>query len=761
MNAKLDVIKHIFNNVVYGVCSGKSLVCVQGSARSGKTYNIMILLIQCCLNPEFAKKMVLAYFNTKRKEEKWDEDPAVLERKAKELQVILQKNTIDISVIRYALPSLKRSVYKDFVEIMCKMGIYDQKRMNKTEMIYTFANGSTMEFFATADNEQKIRGSKRDIAFINEGNEIGGDEFSQLRMRTSMFTIIDYNPSFTDEHWLYQLLEDVRTYRFVSTFENNPFLSDAIKDEIRSYKFTNPALWSVFGLGEFAIVDGLVFPKGTWDTCTMEEIPDDAKTSLGIDIGYSGKGDPNVATQVWTKNIGGVKHIWINVVLYEAGLNETQMVHRLRPYNDLKKYIDSANPLYIRNFEDAGAKLVFPVKKYNNSVSEGIRAMQGYKIHIVKTSVEAIKEFKNYVWQKDRHGNYTDVPIDKFNHCFTGDTLVMTQNGNVRIDEIREGDMVLTSKGYRPVLKHFRNGLKGVYQYELLVQCGQMIKVLKLKSTPTHKIKTSKGWRIIDNLQTSDLIYLCSTSEKSHTTSIKEKDIILEEQEGCMSLCGKATMGEFPKDTTYTIRTKILLTTISKILKYCKDASISRIIVERGLRILMRWQKQGKICGKQMLQHAYGISQKKEKSCIEKWRLGLGNLCNHENWNVFVVEPSILCALLAKLNSAQTSASLHGEGKSEPTIQNDIVSDAEKYLSRTNTQSGDFAKPAVLLSVKKKYIGKLQTHNLMIDEHHEYFANGLLVSNCIDSVRYVIMMDRSGRGDKKSFYSKAELGFTF
>lgn len=42
--------------------------------------------------------------------------------------------------------------------------------------------------------------------------------------------------------------------------------------------------------------------------------------------------------------------------------------------------------------------------------------MQGYKIHVVKTAVQIIKEFKNYVWQKDRHGNYTDVPVDKFNH---------------------------------------------------------------------------------------------------------------------------------------------------------------------------------------------------------------------------------------------------------------------------------------------------------------------------------------------------------
>lgn len=413
---KIDIIGNILNNITYGVCSGKTCICAQGSARSGKTYNITETLIACCQNVNFAKGLVVKNWEARCKEEHWEEDEKGYKEKLDQLQKRLQKNTIDVSIVRFALPSLKRSVYKDFVEIMCMMGIYDQKRMNKTEMVYTFPNGSTIEFFATADNEQKIRGSKRDILFINEGNEIGEDEFKQLRMRTSDFTIIDYNPSFTDEHWLFTTMNEPRTHKFITTFEHNPYLTESIKDEIRSYKYTNPSLWAVFGMGEFAIIEGLVFPKGTWDLCEAEDIPSDVTPSLGIDIGYSSKGDPNAAALVWTKKMGGIKHMWVDEALYESGLNEMQMAQRLKPYDNLKKYIDSANPLYIRNLEDAGAKLIYPVKKYNGSVSEGIRAMQGYKIHVVKTAVQIIKEFKNYVWQKDRHGNYTDVPVDKFNH---------------------------------------------------------------------------------------------------------------------------------------------------------------------------------------------------------------------------------------------------------------------------------------------------------------------------------------------------------
>jgi phage terminase large subunit len=118
----------------------------------------------------------------------------------------------------------------------------------------------------------------------------------------------------------------------------------------------------------------------------------------------------------YTANIDGVKHLWLEELVYERGLNEKMLAYRLRPYNSIKKYIDSANPLYIQNLEDNGVQLLFPVVKYANSVIDGITKMQGYKIHIIKGSVNLIKEFNNYCWMRDRHEAYTNTPIDKFNH---------------------------------------------------------------------------------------------------------------------------------------------------------------------------------------------------------------------------------------------------------------------------------------------------------------------------------------------------------
>ena len=58
------------------------------------------------------------------------------------------------------------SVFRDFKEIMIdKFRIWDNRCMNKSEMVYSFPNGSFVEFFST-DDEQKIRGRKRDILIV-------------------------------------------------------------------------------------------------------------------------------------------------------------------------------------------------------------------------------------------------------------------------------------------------------------------------------------------------------------------------------------------------------------------------------------------------------------------------------------------------------------------------------------------------------------------------------------------------------------------
>ena len=124
-----------------------------------------------------------------------------------------------ISIIRKSFPSLRGSIMRDFFEIMRELNIYNEKNHNKTENYYKFDNGSMIEFFS-ADDEQKLRGRKRDILFCNEANELNFEEYVQLNLRTTEKLIFDYNPS-DSHHFLYDLISKENSQLIKSTYKDN------------------------------------------------------------------------------------------------------------------------------------------------------------------------------------------------------------------------------------------------------------------------------------------------------------------------------------------------------------------------------------------------------------------------------------------------------------------------------------------------------------------------------------------------------------
>lgn len=312
-----------------------------------------------------------------------------------------------VSIIRAGMPSIKRTVYRDFKDVMLLFGWWNDKSMNKSEFVYTFDNGSWIEFFST-DNEQKVRGSKRKILFVNEANELSFLEWQQLQMRTTEFSILDYNPSFSEEHWINQVNEEKSTYWFISTYKDNPFLEPKVIAEIESLKWKNPSLWRIYGLGQRAIVEGLVFENVVVD----DYIPIEAMKHhwRGMDFGYSN--DPTAIVDVY---ING-NSLYIDEVCYRTKMLSSDIIKCLKQdkYNT-EVVSECADPRLIDEIYNAGIDIK-AVKKFPGSVQAGIMKMQEYKIHITKRSTNAIKEFHNYTYRQDKEGKWLNEPIDMYNH---------------------------------------------------------------------------------------------------------------------------------------------------------------------------------------------------------------------------------------------------------------------------------------------------------------------------------------------------------
>lgn len=357
----------VYAEIDGAVKKGYTTISEQGSSRSSKTYNTLIWLVKYCLD---------------------------------------NKNT-RLSIVRKTLPSIKGSVLIDFKEILARFGEWREKDFNKTELTYRMRNGSWVEFFAT-DSEQKLRGRKRDVLYANEANELSFMEWQQLKLRTTKFAIVDYNPSFSDEHWLCELNKDPRTYHFITTYKDNPFLEQAVIDEIESLRTKNKTLWQVYGLGLQAVIEGLIFKSVE----VVEEIPEYVKRRYrGLDFGYA-----NDPTAIVTVGISG-EELYIDEEVYRTQMLTAEIIAELKKGNRrLKAISESADPRLVQEIYRAGVN-IHAVQKFKGSVMAGITKMLEYRIKITRRSVNVQKEFRNYTYAQDKEGKWLNEPIDVYNHA--------------------------------------------------------------------------------------------------------------------------------------------------------------------------------------------------------------------------------------------------------------------------------------------------------------------------------------------------------
>jgi phage terminase large subunit len=154
-----------------------------------------------------------------------------------------------ISIVRKSLPSLRISVMRDFFNILKQLDLYNEEYHNKTENTYQL-NNSIVEFFSI-DDAQKRRGTKRDILFVNEANELDWEDFFQLNIRTTTQVYFDFNPSET--FWYndqIQTRDDITIIH--STYKDNPYLNDDQIKEIERLQHTDLQYYQIYALGQFA-----------------------------------------------------------------------------------------------------------------------------------------------------------------------------------------------------------------------------------------------------------------------------------------------------------------------------------------------------------------------------------------------------------------------------------------------------------------------------------------------------------------------------
>jgi len=193
-------------------------------------------------------------------------------------------------------------------------------------------------------------------------------------------------------------------------------------------KKNNPRRYKVAGLGDWGIVDGVIYENweekafvlisnAEYQDLTVKPenavIKDNLKFVFGLDFGYTNDPSAFFAGAVDDYH----KIIYVFDEIYKKGLTNKMLYQEIKQRGYAKEKItgDSAEPKSIAELVELGLN-IHGARKGKDSVNNGIQFIQGYKIIVHPRCVNYITEISNYTWDKDKFDKATNKPIDDFNH---------------------------------------------------------------------------------------------------------------------------------------------------------------------------------------------------------------------------------------------------------------------------------------------------------------------------------------------------------
>jgi phage terminase large subunit len=313
---------------------------------------------------------------------------------------------------------MRFTVIKDFIKVMKSAGLYNESSF-PAGTLYRFPNGSFIKFIGL-DKEDVGKGLRSDIAYFNEINKCDKESYNQVASRAGR-VIMDYNPDaefFVDT----DVITDKDCDFLQLTFEDNELLPERERTEILKYKergynsdgtiknsyWANK--WQVYGLGNIGNLQGSVFSN--WDI--VDSIPLGAELlAYGLDWGFSA--DPTALIKFCKFN----GELYLEELIYSTGLTNSDIYNKMITLGiPLRVPIvaDSAEPKSIEDLYRFGFTNIEAADKGPDSIRNSIDTLQQFKIHIVKTSFNAIREWRGYKWKVDKNGKSLNEPIDGNNH---------------------------------------------------------------------------------------------------------------------------------------------------------------------------------------------------------------------------------------------------------------------------------------------------------------------------------------------------------
>lgn len=351
------------------VKADQRIVVHRGGARSSKSYSILQYIIYCMVH-----------------------------------------ENCQILITRKTMPSLKLSVYKDFVDLLKDYGYYQYCNHSLSNNTITYTPNGSFVAFVSIDNPERIKSTQWNYIWMEEANEFKYGDYIVLKTRLSAPTktqnklLLSFNP-ISALHWIKTSVVDKEPCNeIVSTYKDNPFLDKEYIGDLENLINIDFNYWKVYGLGQWGSLEGLIFDR--WET--IPDLPDEytEKDAIyGIDWGYI---HPTAVVKV----IKDGNSLYFKEILYQDRLTNADVMKILEkrlPYNS-RLYADCAEPARIAEFRREGFN-ISPSVKGKNSVKDSIDFIKRHDVFITEDSPNLIKEFESYKWREDKDGNPMEEPV--------------------------------------------------------------------------------------------------------------------------------------------------------------------------------------------------------------------------------------------------------------------------------------------------------------------------------------------------------------
>jgi phage terminase large subunit len=275
---------------------------------------------------------------------------------------------------------------------------------NKSDRVFTFVNGSIIEF-KSYDDAQDAKQGKRDYLFLNEANGVDKIIWDELYIRTKKKSYIDYNPN--NEFWVHtELIGKPNVTLIISDHRHNTFLDQKIHDKIEAIE--DSELYKVYARGLTGKLEGVIFR----DYNVVSGVSPDAKLiGYRLDFGFSN--DPTALVALYSQS----GELIVDELIYDRGLLNIRISDLMRELGVNGRIVaDSAEPKSIAELAAYGWQIE-GAKKGPDSIRQSINTLKRYKLNVTQRSSNLKKELNGYKWKQNKDGKLDNEPVDFLNHA--------------------------------------------------------------------------------------------------------------------------------------------------------------------------------------------------------------------------------------------------------------------------------------------------------------------------------------------------------